>query len=162
MTIAHTDFRTDVPADAIQHINRLIEIGIDAEKDYGLAAADVRDEQLKRLFLRRERERAGFVTALQHVVHELGAFPENEGSAIGIAHRTWSALVRALTTRNDRTILEQCIESEMLALAVYDGAVRKDVFRKNRGLELMLRRQRTIVHSALVDLRTRLERMRLH
>ena len=153
MTTSHTQATTVF--DGARQLNRLIEVCLDSEKDYGLAAADVREKELKHLFLQRERERASFVTALQRVVRDMGAFPENEGSAIGTAHRAWSAIVRSVRARDARTIVQQCIETDEAAMQTYENVLATNMFR-GHGIELMLRRQRNAIHDTLANLRQRI------
>ena len=152
--------RRDVStAEITRNINRCIEVCIDSEKDYALAAADIRNTDLKNLFLRRERERAGFVIALQRIVRELGTFPENEGSTLGIAHRGWSAVVRAIRTRHERTILQQCVETEDLAIGAYDSVLDRARFDgRMRAVRGTLERQRALMHDAMRDLQLRIAR----
>lgn len=84
-------------------LNTCIEACTNGEKGYAVAAADVRDPVLKALFHDYSEQRAEFVRGLQIAVQELGAFPENRGTAGGTAHRGFMAVRRAVEGRATRS-----------------------------------------------------------
>jgi uncharacterized protein (TIGR02284 family) len=137
-------------------LNQCIEASVDGEKMYAIAAADVRDPSLKDLFLRWSRDRAEFVVNLQRAVQRYGAFPLNEGSARGAAHRGWSALVRAARGPNDRIVIEQCERGDRLALRALADAIRSPAFQLAPvELRSMIEREYDTCHAALGELRRR-------
>lgn len=123
-------------------LNTCVEICTDAEKGYGAAAADVRDPDLKAFFLQRAQERSESVLALQEEIRKLGGFSENQGTALGTAHRGWTGLRLALEGRNDRFIVEEWVRGEEAALAGFNHAFRhaplSELPLETRGLVLQL------------------------
>jgi uncharacterized protein (TIGR02284 family) len=113
-------------ADVVFALNQCIETCTDAERGYAAAASDVRDIELKRLFLDRSRQRAEYVIALQRVIESLNAFPENQGTVKGLAHRGWVGLRRVLdSTMGDRAIVEECERGERASLDTYGRAMKR-------------------------------------
>jgi uncharacterized protein (TIGR02284 family) len=145
----------DHPSHAVvRAINRCIEACIDSEKDYGLAAADVRNPELKALFLECERQRAGFVSTLQNAVRGLGAFPENEASTSGIAHRGFAAVARVLSGRNERMILVQAVDTEERALRAYREVLDGTPDLVPSAITFVLEHQRAAMRDTQTQLRT--------
>lgn len=140
----------------VRALNRCIECCTDGEKGYGVAAADVRAPELKALLEKYEHQRAGFVLALQAAVRQLGAFPENEGSFGGALHRGWMNYRRLVEGRNDRTILEGCVEGEQAAVRAYEAADRAVFGTVPNDLRALVQDQYAAIQAALADLRARL------
>lgn len=137
-------------------LNTCIEACTDGEKGYALAAADVRDPGLKKLFGEREQQRAAFVAALQDAVRGLGAFPENQGSAVGVAHRGWVSVRKVVEGRSDRMIAEECERGERLALKAYQHAIAHAPLHTLPGeLCALLERQYAAIQTGLDDLNHR-------
>ena len=111
------------PREVARALNRCIEIFTDGEKGYAAAAADVRAPGLKAAFQEKAAERAAFVQELQAEVQKLGAYPENEGTATGTAHRGWVDLRLALEGRSDRIVVEECVRGEAAALDAFEKAL---------------------------------------
>jgi uncharacterized protein (TIGR02284 family) len=88
---------------------------IDGELGYLAAARDVHDPELRGVFEKYSRERAGFVSALEHFIESLGGTSEEHGSADGLAE------ARAPTEgATDGVILGECERGELAAIAIYD------------------------------------------
>ena len=108
-------------------LNDLIEISKDGEKGFAKAAEDAHDAELKSLFnvcARRCREGA---TELQAQVRALGGNPETSGSAAGALHRGWISLREAISSRDDKAILEECEKGEDYAKAQYRKALEQNL-----------------------------------
>jgi|SRR5581483_9532129 len=137
-------------------LNQCIEGAIDGEKMYAIASADVRDPSLKELFLRWAKDRADFVVTMQRAVQRYGAFPLNEGTARGAAHRGWSVIVRTALGPNDKLIVEQCERGERLSFRTYADAIRNPAFQlAPPELRSVIERQYDTCHAALGELRRR-------
>ncbi len=115
---------TATQPEIVYALNACIETCTDGERGYAAASADVRDTELKRLFHDRSRQRTEFAIALQSVITAIGAFPENQGTVKGAAHRAWIEVRRAVD-RGDRMILEECIRGEKSALEAYQRALQR-------------------------------------
>lgn len=109
----------------IAGLNRCIEACVDGEKGYAIAAANIRDESLKRRLMGYSEQRAEFVIALQKEIEKLGGFAENQGSAKGAIHRGFASARVALEGRTDAVILGECERGELAALAMYDDVLAK-------------------------------------
>jgi len=108
-------------------LNELIETSKDGEKGFEKAAEDASDAALKSLFsdcARRCREGAA---ELQTLVRARGESPEQTGSAAGALHRGWMSLKEAMTSRDDKAILEECERGEDHAKAQYRKALERDL-----------------------------------
>lgn len=108
-------------------LNELIETSKDGEKGFAKAAEDAHDAELKALFkgcAQRCREGA---TELQAQVRALGGKPEKTGSAAGALHRGWISLREAISSRDDKAILEECEKGEDYAKAQYRKALEKNL-----------------------------------
>jgi uncharacterized protein (TIGR02284 family) len=140
-------------------LNSCIEIDVDAEKGFALAAADVRDPALKKVLLARSGERADFVLELQAAIQNMGAQPENEGSVLGAAHRGWSAIRRALDGRSDLAVLEECLNGEVLGIEAYDAAInRVPLEGLSPVVHDVIQRHFRAIRASIADLNARLGR----
>lgn len=113
------------PATIIHALNACIETCMDGEKGFAVAAAEVRDPMLKELFMRRSKQRAENMMALQRAVTMFGGFPENEGTVRGTLHRSWMTTVRIAEGRSDALYLEECIRGERAAMRDYEAALHR-------------------------------------
>jgi uncharacterized protein (TIGR02284 family) len=121
----HTTTADTITPKVIRTLNACIEVCIDGEKGYAIAAANVRDEMLKSLFHKYASQREDFVRALQRAIEALGGFAENEGSTKGAVHRGLTGARIALEGRHDMVILGECERGELGAMAAYDRAFAK-------------------------------------
>lgn len=142
-------------------LSACIETCTDGEKGFSLAAADVRDIELKAYLLGKAEERADFVMALQEAVQALGRFPENEGTVKGAVHRGIVAVRKVIEGRSDDLVLQECLRGEIAALHAYDLAIRRTPLdgmpSTVRGLIV---HQYTAHERCVADLRHRLATMR--
>lgn len=104
-------------------LNELVETCVDGQKGYALASADMRDPRLKEYLADLSKQRGEFVIALQRVIRQMGALPENEGSFAGAVHRSWLEARHALGTPDDITILRECERGEKVARERYSRAI---------------------------------------
>ncbi len=141
----------------VASLNRCIEACVDAERAYGVAAATARDPKLKVLFLTRADERAEFVMGLQRAIAQLGAWPENQGTAKGAIRRRWMDLEHGFERmHDDRRIISNVLREERAAIAVYDAALPEArVETMPIDVRVMLREQRSAMEIASDDLSRR-------
>ncbi len=136
-------------------LNRCIEACVDAERAYGIAAATARDPNLKTLFQTREGERGDFVLGLQRAVAQLGAFPENQGTARGALRRRWMDLERGLEpVHDDRHVIANVLREERAAMAAYDATL-PELEEMPLDVRVMLREQRDAMAIAAGELSRR-------
>jgi len=110
--------------EAISTINGLIETLKDGEKGFKEASEAVKDPQLKSLFEQYSQQRHRFATELQTQAHNLGeSKPEKSSSAAGAMHRAWINLKSAVTSGDDKAILNECERGEDSAVHEYEEAM---------------------------------------
>ncbi|MEO5765388.1 MAG: PA2169 family four-helix-bundle protein [Casimicrobiaceae bacterium] len=108
-------------------LNELIETSMDGEKGFMKAAEDAHDGELKSLFAQcAQRCREG-AAELQSRVRAQGGTPEMTGSTTAALHRGWISLKEAVSSREDKAILEECERGEDYAKAQYKKALEKDL-----------------------------------
>jgi len=113
--------------DTVSVLNELIETSKDGERGFEKSAEDAHDAELKSLFgecARRCREGAA---ELQALVRAEGGSPENTGSAAAAVHRGWMSLKEAVSSRDDKAILEECERGEDHAKAKYRKALEQNL-----------------------------------
>jgi uncharacterized protein (TIGR02284 family) len=155
-----TTTASEMSSHRVVHVlNRCIEMCMDGERGYAAAAADARDPSLKAMLQDLSNQRTSFVMGLQRAAQSLGAFPENQGSAAGLAHRGFMGLRRAVEGPTDRGVLEECARGEREALACYYEAVR-DLSREVVPIAIlqMIESQSSAIRVALGTVEARLGR----
>lgn len=126
----------------ISILNDLVETSKDGEKGFNKSAADTKTAELKSVFMEGARRCREGAQELQTLVRAQGGDPDKAGSVAGALHRGWVSLREAVTSRDDKAILEECERGEDYAKAQYRKAlehelpstVREVVDRQNRGV----------------------------
>lgn len=113
--------------DTVSVLNELIETSKDGEKGFQKAAEDAHDAELKSVFTEGARRCREGVAELQAEVRALGGSPEKTGSATAALHRGWMSLKEAVSSRDDKAILEECERGEDYAKAQYRKALEQDL-----------------------------------
>ena len=113
--------------DTVSVLNELIETSKDGEKGFEKAAEDAHDAELKSLFAEASRRCREGAAELQALVRASGGSPENTGTAAGTVHRGWMSLKEAVSSRDDKAILEECERGEDYAKAQYRKALERDL-----------------------------------
>ncbi len=140
-------------------LNGCIEVCIDGQKTYAIAAANVRNPLFKQMLQRHSDQRADFVIRLQETLTKLGLAPENEGTVRGMARRRIMETRHALEpTHSDYTVLRQCIYDEVTALQRYSAAVRAmGQLDLSVDVRVLLDEQVASIRGALEETRQRLD-----
>lgn len=130
----------------LDQLNKLLTSAHDAEKGYQEAAENVKDAELKSLFLAQSRERAEFGTELDREIRALGGDPDNGTSLASDLHRAWINIRSAVSGNSDKSVAEECQRGDAEALSEYKNVLEQtDVAASTR--ELLLR-QKSKVESA--------------
>jgi len=108
-------------------LNELIETSKDGETGFRKAAEDARDPELKSLFSTCATRCADGARELQGVVRASGGDPEQSGSVVAALHRGWISVKGAVTSRDDKAILEECERGEDYAKAQYKKALEQNL-----------------------------------
>ena len=104
-------------------LNELIETSKDGENGFRKAAQDARNPELKSLFNAGAARCAEGVRELEQEVRASGGDPERSGSVVAALHRGWINVREAVTSRDDKAILEECERGEDYAKAQYKKAL---------------------------------------
>ena len=109
--------------DTVSVLNELIETSKDGERGFEKAAEDAHDAELKSLFAEGARRCREGAAELQAQVLAEGGKPESTGSAAAAVHRGWMSVREAVSSRDDKAILEECERGEDYAKAKYRKAL---------------------------------------
>jgi uncharacterized protein (TIGR02284 family) len=120
--------------DLIELLNDLIETSKDGEFGFRECAQHAKSADLKQTFLARAEDCRRGAEELAAQVTSLGGKPEEGGSATGALHRGWVAARSALTTYDDKAMLEECERGEDVAVGRYRKALEKPVPEDVRSL----------------------------
>ena len=137
------------PRQTIEGLNHLITIAVDGQHGYSLAAEHATNPLLKALFLKHAAERAGFATELKTLVREAGENPDKEGGPVAALHRAWIDIKTAVTSNDNKAVLNECITGDRAAVAAYESELKDNVYTaEQRGV---LERQLKLVREALFN-----------
>ncbi len=126
----------------IQHLTELLK---DGQEGYKLSADGVQNAELKNLFLQYAEQRARFLNELRAEVARLGGDPDQGGSALGAVHRGWINVKTAISTKDDKAIVQEVLKGEKVALKDYEDALKKELPPQTRRL---VEQQRNDIQSA--------------
>jgi len=134
-------------------VNELIETSRDGEKGFARSAEEVREPQIKSLFLKRAQTCGTAARELEEQMRALGGDVEKGGSVSGALHRGWVNLKAAVTSHDTEAILAETERGEDYAKKVYREALEEDL---PSGLREVIARQYQGVisnHDEVRDLR---------
>jgi uncharacterized protein (TIGR02284 family) len=96
----------------ITTLNSLIATTIDSINGYQESADAVENPQFRELFQQLGRDRQQVLPKLQAEVARLGGNPEDDGTALAAAHRTFVDLKAAITGRDDKAVINEVERGE--------------------------------------------------
>jgi uncharacterized protein (TIGR02284 family) len=120
--------------DIISTLNDLIETSKDGEAGFRTCAEDIKDPQLKKLFLNRAQSCAMAAAELQQLVRTYGGDPETSGGLGGALHRRWVDIKSAISGHSDEAVLAECERGEDVAVRSYRNALEKSLPPEVRAL----------------------------
>lgn len=118
---------TDIKKETISVLNDLIETSKDGEKGFLTCAEDIKNPELKSLFIQRSQGCAASAAELQAEVRALGGDPETSTSVSGDLHRRWVDLKSLVTGKDEEAVLNEAERGEDHALKAYKKALEKDL-----------------------------------
>jgi uncharacterized protein (TIGR02284 family) len=124
--------------DVIDALNDLLECSRDGEKGFRACAEHAKREDLKSLFMQRADDCRGAVQELTEQIRSLGGEAKDSGSAMGALQRGWLSVKSALTSQDDKAMLEECERGEDNAVARYRKALKQPL---PAGVKLIVERQ---------------------
>ncbi|GAB3661827.1 PA2169 family four-helix-bundle protein [Hymenobacter agri] len=105
-------------------LNELVETLKDGQKGYADAMTDVEDSQLKETFKKYAAQRAEYITEIEDQMFKLNLKPDEESSVTGTIHRAWIDLKSALTSKDNKAVLNECERGEDYAKKAYQTALK--------------------------------------
>ncbi|CAD5200641.1 PA2169 family four-helix-bundle protein [Pseudomonas sp. FEN] len=116
---------TNINKEAISILNRLIEVSKDGQKGFQSCADDVKNPQLKALFVQRAGDCSTSAVELQAEVRKLGGDPETSTSVVGDLHRRWVDVKALFTGKGEEAVLNEAERGEDHAKKAYSEALVK-------------------------------------
>lgn len=135
----------------IATLNSLIATALDSVDGYTEAAKESDNVRFNDMFTARASERRSIVTQLQSEVRLLGGTPEDDGTILASAHRTFLDLKAAVTGRDDKAIVNEVERGEDHILHKFQAAL------KDESLSL---ETRSAIQSAFGSVRSGHDQMR--
>ncbi len=110
----------------ISTLNGLIATTIDSVDGYRTSAQDVENPRFAELFTARASERSSVAEQLRAEVKRLGGNPEDDGTLLAAGHRAFVNLKAAVTSRDDKAIVNEVERGEDHIKAKYEEALKDD------------------------------------
>lgn len=117
---------TDRQEDVIDTLNDLLESCRDGEYGFRASAEQAKSQDIKTVLLKHSSECAEAARELEQEVLRRGGKPAEGGTAAGALHRGWVAVRTALTSYDDKAVLEECERGEDTALSRYRKALKNE------------------------------------
>jgi uncharacterized protein (TIGR02284 family) len=109
--------------DVVSVLNRLIETCKDGQEGFKACAEDVKNPELKALFVKHAQECGTAAGELQAEVTALGGSPEDSTSLSGDLHRRWVDLKSLVTGKSEEAVLNEAERGEDVAMKAYKEAL---------------------------------------
>ncbi|ATE79283.1 MULTISPECIES: ferritin-like domain-containing protein [Pseudomonas] len=116
---------TDINKEAISVLNDLIETCKDGQEGFKTCAEDIKNPELKNLFIQRSADCATAAAELQATVRSLGGDPETSTSVSGDLHRRWVDVKSMFTGKDEEAVLNEAERGEDHAKKAYKKALEK-------------------------------------
>ncbi|MEO6186898.1 MAG: PA2169 family four-helix-bundle protein [Steroidobacteraceae bacterium] len=111
----------------IAALNELLETSRDGELGFKRAAEEVKEPQLKSMFLKQAQQCQVAARELAAQITALGGSVEEGGSVTGALHRGWVNVKAAMTGHDTLAVLEETERGEDYAKKVYTEALELDL-----------------------------------
>ena len=132
---------TNLNKEAISVLNHLIEVSKDGQEGFKTCAEDIKNPELKALFVKRSSECASAAAQLQAEVRKLGGDPETSTSVGGDLHRRWVDVKALFTGKGEEAVLNEAERGEDHAKKAYREALEKLAKHNLLGLRDLVDRQ---------------------
>ncbi|MBC3786399.1 ferritin-like domain-containing protein [Spirosoma utsteinense] len=143
----------DTRGEVLDQLNKLLTRNHDAEKGYQEAAENVKDTELKSLFLAQSRQRGEFAAELDREIRSLGGESDNGTSLAADLHRAWINIKSTFASDDDKATVQECQRGDKDALENYNSVLQEtDLVASTR--ELLLRQKQSIdsAHASMARL----------
>ncbi|WP_416422677.1 PA2169 family four-helix-bundle protein [Pseudomonas sp. App30] len=111
--------------EVISVLNDLIQTSKDGQEGFKTCAEDIKNPELKALFVKRSQECAQAAGELQQEVRALGGDPEDSTSVAGDLHRRWVDVKSVFTGKDEEAVLNEAERGEDHAIKAYKEALAK-------------------------------------
>jgi len=129
--------------EVLDQLNRLLTDTRDGEEGYQEAAENVKDVELKSLFLAQSRQRGEFAMEIDREIRTLGGDPDNGTSLGADLHRAWINIKSTFSSNDDKATVQECQRGDQEALNNYNSVLQEtDLIASSR--ELLLRQKQSI------------------
>lgn len=115
----------DQTKDVVSVLNHLIETCKDGQEGFKTCADDIKNPELKAVFLKHSQECAHAALELQAEVTALGGEPETSTSVAGDLHRRWVDVKSIFTGKGEEAVLNEAERGEDVAKKAYKEALEK-------------------------------------
>ncbi|NIJ45232.1 uncharacterized protein (TIGR02284 family) [Wenyingzhuangia heitensis] len=132
-------------------LNSLLEKNYDAEKGYRNAAENVKNDELKKFFIKKSTERHDFALDLKTEIASFNQDADKYGSVAGDLHRTWMDLKSILSVNNDEAVLEEAIRGEKASVEEYNEVLSETALPKST--KSVLETQKTKIEADLASVK---------
>jgi uncharacterized protein (TIGR02284 family) len=137
----------------IRDLKNVLAIINDGKEGYESSSKATDNIDLKGVFLNYAAQRALFADELKaHIALHGGDAGNESGGVLGSMHRTWIDVKQALSSKEDKAILDAVVTGETVALQTYNRYI-ADYSDHADHLEL-LRRQRDGIQDAIKEMHT--------
>ncbi|MGE5565827.1 MAG: PA2169 family four-helix-bundle protein [Parcubacteria group bacterium] len=117
-------------ADAAHHdvhiLNSLIETTIDSVDGYEKAARETKNSEFRRIFEERAFERRKVMDELRREVTRMGGEPEDDGSLLAKAHRSFLKIRDAVAGGDDKQVIDEVERGEDFIKGKFEVAMRDE------------------------------------
>ncbi|GAB3934789.1 ferritin-like domain-containing protein [Larkinella terrae] len=137
MEVANTN------SEILDRLNTLLTRTRDGERGYQEAAENVKDTELKTLFLAQSRQRGEYATEIDREIRTLGGDPETSTSLLADLHRAWINIKTSFTGNDDKAVVEECKRGDGQALDDYQEILQSTSLAASTR-ELLLRQKERI------------------
>jgi uncharacterized protein (TIGR02284 family) len=138
-------------ADIIRTLNDLIASCHDSEEGFGKAAKGAHSDVLRNRFTGIALQRSEFAGELAGHVRQLGGEPAAQAHESSIQQKGWRELEASIRPKDDRTLVDECIQGEENTLRHFEQALTRDL---PPPIRPVVERQRLAVQEALLELRS--------
>ncbi len=137
----------------LDQLSRLLTINHDSEKGYQEASENVKDNELKSLFLTQSRQRAEFAQILDREIRTLGGEPDTGTSLAADLHRAWINVKSTFSSDDDKATVQECHRGDQEALNEYNTVLQEtDLAASTREILLHQKESIDTANSAMARL----------
>jgi len=137
--------------EVINDLLEVLQLVNDGKEGYQSAAEATDTPELKALFLQLSGERIVYAAELKEHIALHGEEAENQsGGILGGLHRTWLTIKQALSSKEDKAILNAITTGERAAIAKYDELIANE--NDHADHMVLLKEQQAGIKAALAEI----------